>query len=102
MDEKTRRGRELGALENIVTELVRLRVLKEYELGVRLEWAPKRAALTCLTLTRRRTGFSPRVGVPRLQSSGPSICPRSYAARPACADLRRMRDAIRPSPIPPR
>jgi hypothetical protein len=37
MDEKTRRGRVLDALENIITELVRLRVLKEYELGVRLE-----------------------------------------------------------------
>jgi hypothetical protein len=37
MDEKTRRARELDALENIVAELVRLRVLKEHELGVRLE-----------------------------------------------------------------
>ena len=41
MDEKTRRGRELDALENISTELVRLRVLKEHELGVRLEEAPE-------------------------------------------------------------
>ena len=37
MDEKTRKGRELDALENIAAELVRLRVLKEHELGVRLE-----------------------------------------------------------------
>jgi hypothetical protein len=40
MDEKTRKGRELDALENIVVELVRLRVLKEHELGVRLEESP--------------------------------------------------------------
>jgi hypothetical protein len=37
MDEHTRKGRELDALENIATELMRLRVLKEHELGVRLE-----------------------------------------------------------------
>ncbi len=37
MDEKTRRARELDALKNIATELLRLRVLKEHELGVRLE-----------------------------------------------------------------
>ena len=37
MDEKTRRWRELDALENIATELLRLRVLKEHELGVELE-----------------------------------------------------------------
>ena len=37
MDEKTRKGRELDALENIAVELCRLRVLKEHELGVRLE-----------------------------------------------------------------
>ena len=37
MDENTRKRRELDALENIATELVRLRVLKEHELGVRLE-----------------------------------------------------------------
>jgi hypothetical protein len=40
MDERTRKGRELDALENIATELVRLRVLKEHELGVRLEDSP--------------------------------------------------------------
>jgi hypothetical protein len=37
MDEKTRKWRELDALENIGKELERLRVLKEHELGVRLE-----------------------------------------------------------------
>jgi division protein CdvB (Snf7/Vps24/ESCRT-III family) len=41
MDETTRRARELEALENIVRELERLRVLKEHELGVRLEEAPE-------------------------------------------------------------
>jgi division protein CdvB (Snf7/Vps24/ESCRT-III family) len=37
VDETTRKARELDALENIVRELERLRVLKEHELGVRLE-----------------------------------------------------------------
>jgi hypothetical protein len=37
MDEQIRKVRELDALENIVRELERLRVLKEHELGVRLE-----------------------------------------------------------------
>ena len=41
MDEETRKRRELGALENIADELERLRVLKEYELNVRLEEAPE-------------------------------------------------------------
>ena len=41
MDETTRGARELEALENIVRELERLRVLKEHELGVRLEEAPE-------------------------------------------------------------
>jgi hypothetical protein len=40
MDEKTRKWRELDALENIAVELCRLRVLKEHELGVRLEESP--------------------------------------------------------------
>jgi hypothetical protein len=40
MDEKTRKWRQLDALENIATELMRLRVLKEHELGVRLEESP--------------------------------------------------------------
>ena len=40
MDEDTRKWRELDALENIATELMRLRVLKEHELGVRLEESP--------------------------------------------------------------
>jgi hypothetical protein len=40
MDEKTRKWRELDALENIATELLRLRVLKEHELGVRFEESP--------------------------------------------------------------
>jgi hypothetical protein len=39
MDEYTRKGRELDALENIAAELVRLRVLKEHELGVELQEA---------------------------------------------------------------
>jgi hypothetical protein len=38
MDEQTRK---LDALENIVKELERLRILKEHELGVRLEEAPE-------------------------------------------------------------
>jgi len=37
MDEQTRRWRELDALEVIAAELERLRTLKEYELGVRVE-----------------------------------------------------------------
>ena len=37
MDERTRRARELDALEGIALELWRLRVLKEHELGVQLE-----------------------------------------------------------------
>ena len=41
MDENTRRARELDALGNIAAELERLRVLKEHELGVRLEDAPE-------------------------------------------------------------
>jgi hypothetical protein len=41
MDERTRRARQLHALENIATELLRLRVLKEHELGVELEGAPE-------------------------------------------------------------
>jgi hypothetical protein len=34
---KAREWRELDALENIATELLRLRVLREHELGVQLE-----------------------------------------------------------------
>lgn len=37
MDEQTRKARELDALEVIAAELERLRVLKEHELGVRVE-----------------------------------------------------------------
>jgi hypothetical protein len=37
MDDRTRGWRELDALENIATELLRLRVLKEHELGEELE-----------------------------------------------------------------
>jgi hypothetical protein len=40
MDEPTRRARELDALEIIAAELERLRVLREHELGVRLEYDP--------------------------------------------------------------
>jgi hypothetical protein len=36
MDEQTRRGRELDALEVIAEQLERLRVLKEYELRARV------------------------------------------------------------------
>jgi hypothetical protein len=41
MDEQTRKWRELDALENIAAEVVRLRVLKEHELGVQLEYPPE-------------------------------------------------------------
>jgi hypothetical protein len=41
MDEQQRRARELDALEIIAAELEALRVLKEHELGVRLEEAPE-------------------------------------------------------------
>jgi hypothetical protein len=37
MDEETRRDRQLEALENIAVELERLRMLKEHEMGVRVE-----------------------------------------------------------------
>jgi hypothetical protein len=40
MGEQMRRRRELDALELIAAELERLRVLKEHELGVRLEHPP--------------------------------------------------------------
>jgi hypothetical protein len=40
MDEETRRERELDVLEVIAAELEALRVLKEHELGVRLEYDP--------------------------------------------------------------
>jgi hypothetical protein len=38
MDEKTRRARELDAPETIAAELEKLRVLKDHELGVSLEY----------------------------------------------------------------
>jgi hypothetical protein len=41
MDEQTRRARELDALELIAGELERLRVLREHELGVRVEFPPE-------------------------------------------------------------
>ena len=41
MDERTRRLRELDALELIAAELEQLRILKEHELGVRLEHPPE-------------------------------------------------------------
>ena len=37
MDEQTRQRRTLDALENIATDLERLRILREHELGVRVE-----------------------------------------------------------------
>jgi hypothetical protein len=37
MDEQTRKGRELDALEIIAAELERLRMPKEYELGAWVE-----------------------------------------------------------------
>jgi hypothetical protein len=40
MDEQQRRARELDALELIAEELEKLRVLKEHELGVRVEFPP--------------------------------------------------------------
>jgi hypothetical protein len=41
MDEQTRKGRELDALEIIAAELEQLRILREHELGVRLEHPPE-------------------------------------------------------------
>jgi hypothetical protein len=41
MDERQRRARELDALEAIAEELWCLRILKEHELGVRLEYPPE-------------------------------------------------------------
>ena len=38
MDDPTQRG--LDSLENIAAELERLRLLREYELGVRVEHSP--------------------------------------------------------------
>ena len=38
MDEQMRQARTLDALESIAAELERLRLLKEYELGVRVEY----------------------------------------------------------------
>jgi hypothetical protein len=40
MDEQQRRARELDALEIVAEELEKLRILKEHELGVRLEHPP--------------------------------------------------------------
>jgi hypothetical protein len=40
MEEQQRRARELDTLELIAAELERLRVLREHELGVRLEHPP--------------------------------------------------------------
>jgi hypothetical protein len=37
MDEETRRARMLDALKSIAAELERLRILREHELGVRVE-----------------------------------------------------------------
>ena len=37
MDEQTRRERQLEALEHIAAELERLRMLREYELGAKVE-----------------------------------------------------------------
>lgn len=37
MDEETRKARELDALEVIAEQLEKLRLLKEYELGARVE-----------------------------------------------------------------
>ena len=41
MDEQQRRAREMDALEIIAAELEKLRILKEHELGVRLEHPPE-------------------------------------------------------------
>ena len=37
MDEQTRKARQLDALESIAAELERLRILREHEMGVRVE-----------------------------------------------------------------
>jgi hypothetical protein len=44
MDEQTRRGRELDALEVIAEQLERLRVLKEYEIGA---WGSRKSKGIC-------------------------------------------------------
>jgi hypothetical protein len=41
MDERKRRARELDALEIIAAELEQLRILREHELGVRLDHPPE-------------------------------------------------------------
>jgi hypothetical protein len=41
MEEKTQRARELDAPEIVAEELENLRVLKEHELGVRVEYPPE-------------------------------------------------------------
>jgi hypothetical protein len=43
MDERQRRARELDALEIVAEELGKQRILKEHELGVRLEHPPEGA-----------------------------------------------------------
>ena len=43
MDERQRKARELDALEIVAEELEKLRILKEHELGVRLEHPPEGA-----------------------------------------------------------
>jgi|SRR5215218_862234 len=69
MDDKLRKWRELDVLENIATELMRLRVLKEHELGVRLKESPT-ARLTCLALTCPQSRSKKGLG-----SGYPSGCP---------------------------
>ena len=46
MDDQTRRWRERDALEAIALDLWRMRVLREDELGVRLEHPPEGDPLT--------------------------------------------------------
>ena len=55
------------ALDVIAAELERLRVLKEYELGIELKEAPRGAALTSLK-SRSKKGLGP--GHP---SGGPAL-----------------------------
>jgi hypothetical protein len=54
MDEKTRRARELDAPETIAAELEKLRVLKDRELGVSLEYDRDGAIGTCPTSKSRK------------------------------------------------
>src|SRR5215217_4640077 len=72
MDDKLRKWRELDVLENIATELMRLRVLKEHELGstnsVFVSRSPRRRDLRARSRDLRRVlGRGILQGVPALR-----------------------------------